>query len=125
MHPSTAAARGIKHGDVVSIFNERGTVLAGAYVTERIMPGVVYIDHGAKCDPIVPGVIDRGGAINTIVPRNDHVQERGGPGGQRLPGRGREDRPGSAQAEVSRSLRAAVPPLCGSRLRGLHPGGGE
>ena len=28
--------------------NERGTVLGGAYVTERIMPGVVYIDHGAK-----------------------------------------------------------------------------
>ncbi len=43
---------------------------AGAYVTERIMPGVVYIDHGAKYDPIVPGEIDRGGAINTIVPRN-------------------------------------------------------
>jgi len=32
------------------------------------MPGVIYIDHGAKWDPIVPGVIDRGGAINTIVP---------------------------------------------------------
>jgi trimethylamine-N-oxide reductase (cytochrome c) len=70
LHPSTAAARGIKHGDVVSIFNERGTVLSGAYVTERIMPDVVYIDHGAKWDPIEPGVLDRGGAINTIVPRN-------------------------------------------------------
>ena len=34
------------------------------------MAGVVYIDHGAKWDPIVPGEIDRGGAINTIVPRN-------------------------------------------------------
>jgi len=30
----------------------------------------LYIDHGAKWDPIVPGEIDRGGAINTIVPRN-------------------------------------------------------
>ena len=54
----------------MSIVNERGTVLAGAYVTERIMPDVVYIDHGAKWDPIVPGEIDRGGVINTIVPRN-------------------------------------------------------
>ena len=45
-------------------------MLAGAYVTERIMPGAVGIDHGAKYDPIVPGEIDRGGAINTIVPRN-------------------------------------------------------
>jgi len=34
------------------------------------MTGVLYIDHGAKWDPIEPGVIDRGGAINTIVPRN-------------------------------------------------------
>jgi len=70
MHPTDAATRGIKHGDVVSVFNERGTVLAGAYVTERVMPGAVSIDHGAKYDPIVPGEIDRGGAINTITPRN-------------------------------------------------------
>jgi anaerobic selenocysteine-containing dehydrogenase len=70
LHPSLAESRGIRHGDVVSIFNDRGTVLSAAYVTERIMPDVVYIDHGAKWDPIDPGVIDRGGAINTIVPRN-------------------------------------------------------
>lgn len=70
IHPSTAAKRGIVDGDIISIYNDRGTVLAGAYVTERVMPGVVYIDHGAKWDPIVPGEIDRGGSINTIVPRN-------------------------------------------------------
>jgi trimethylamine-N-oxide reductase (cytochrome c) len=69
MNPADAAARGIKKGDVVSIYNERGTVLAGAYVTERIRSGVVGIDHGAKYDPVVPGEIDRGGAINSIVPR--------------------------------------------------------
>ena len=34
------------------------------------MPGVVYMDHGARYDPIVPGEIDRGGAINTITPHN-------------------------------------------------------
>jgi len=70
LHPSEAEKRGIKNGDVISIYNDRGTVLAGAYITERIMPGVVYIDHGAKWDPIALGEIDRGGAINTIVPRN-------------------------------------------------------
>jgi trimethylamine-N-oxide reductase (cytochrome c) len=70
LNPQTASTYGVSHGDIVSIFNERGTVLAGAYVTERIMPGVVYMDHGAKWDPIVTGEIDRGGAINTIVPRN-------------------------------------------------------
>jgi hypothetical protein len=28
------------------------------------------MDHGAKYDPVVVGEIDRGGVINTIVPRN-------------------------------------------------------
>jgi len=70
MNPADAEARSIEHGDVVKIFNERGTVLAGAYVTERIMAGAVGMDHGAKYDPVLPGEIDRGGAINTIVPRN-------------------------------------------------------
>jgi anaerobic selenocysteine-containing dehydrogenase len=68
LHPSEAEKRGIKNGDVVKIFNERGVVLCGAYVTERIRPGVAYVDHGARYDPIVPGEIDRGGAINTITP---------------------------------------------------------
>jgi trimethylamine-N-oxide reductase (cytochrome c) len=44
INPADAAKRGIKDGDVVNIFNESGKVLAGAYVTERIMPGVVSID---------------------------------------------------------------------------------
>jgi anaerobic selenocysteine-containing dehydrogenase len=70
INPKDAEARGIKNSDVVRIFNERGTVLGGAYVTERIMPGVVYMDHGARYDPIVPGELDRGGAINTITPHN-------------------------------------------------------
>jgi len=43
-------------------------VLAGACVWERMMPGVTYIDHGARHDPIIPGKVDRGGAINTIAP---------------------------------------------------------
>ena len=64
--PAKEASR---HGDVVKVFNERGVVLGGAYVTERIMPGVVYMDHGARYDPIVPGELDRGGAINTITPK--------------------------------------------------------
>jgi trimethylamine-N-oxide reductase (cytochrome c) len=69
MNPADAARRNISNGDVVKIYNERGIVLAGAFVTERIMPGVVSIDHGAEYDPIIPGEIDRGGAINTITPR--------------------------------------------------------
>ncbi len=68
IHPSDAEKRGIKHGDIVKAYNERGAVLCGARVWERIMPGVVYVDHGARHDPLIPGKVDRGGAINTIAP---------------------------------------------------------
>jgi trimethylamine-N-oxide reductase (cytochrome c) len=70
MNPADAFARGIENGDVIKVYNERGAVMGGAYVTERLMPGVAYMDHGARYDPIVPGELDRGGAINTITPHN-------------------------------------------------------
>jgi anaerobic selenocysteine-containing dehydrogenase len=70
INPADAAARGIISGDVVKVFNERGAVLGGAYVTERLRRGVVYMDHGSRYDPIVPGELDRGGAINTITPHH-------------------------------------------------------
>jgi len=70
INPGDAERLDIRHGEVMEVYNERGSVLTGAYVTERIMPGVISIDHGARYDPIVPGVLDRGGAINTITPRN-------------------------------------------------------
>jgi trimethylamine-N-oxide reductase (cytochrome c) len=71
MHPSLAGERGIKHGDIVKVWNERGAVLCGAYVTERLIPQTVYVDHGARIDPIIPGILDRGGAINLITPTNN------------------------------------------------------
>lgn len=68
INPETAERESIVHGDIVKIFNERGTVLCAAYVTERLIPGVIYVDHGARLDPIIPGVLDRGGCINCITP---------------------------------------------------------
>jgi molybdopterin guanine dinucleotide-containing S/N-oxide reductase-like protein len=68
INPQDAAKRDIRDGDIVKVFNERGVVLCGARVWERIMPGVAYVDHGARHDPLVPGWVDRGGAINTIAP---------------------------------------------------------
>jgi molybdopterin guanine dinucleotide-containing S/N-oxide reductase-like protein len=75
LHPTEAEKRGIKNGDIIGMYNERGMVLGGAYVTERIMPGVAYQDHGARVDQIVsdPDIpqsewIDRGGANNLICP---------------------------------------------------------
>ena len=68
INPVDAATRNIQNGDIVRVYNERGGVLGGAYVTERILPGAVSMDHGARYDPIVPGKLDRGGAINSISP---------------------------------------------------------
>ena len=42
-----AAARGIADGDLVELFNDRGTVIAGAVVSDDIMPGVVSLYEGA------------------------------------------------------------------------------
>ncbi|OGN98590.1 MAG: dehydrogenase [Chloroflexi bacterium RBG_13_51_18] len=67
LNPKDAAKRGIKDGDIVKVFNERGVVLCGARVWERMMSGVAYVDHGARNDPII-NTVDRGGAINTIAP---------------------------------------------------------
>ena len=68
MNPADAAKRGIENGDLLKVYNERGVVLGAAYVVERIMPGVVSMDHGARIDSIILGELDRGGAINLIAP---------------------------------------------------------
>jgi trimethylamine-N-oxide reductase (cytochrome c) len=41
-----AEARGIAEGDLVEVYNDRGTVIAGAVVSDEIMPGVVSIYEG-------------------------------------------------------------------------------
>ena len=68
INPQDAEPLGIKSGDIVKIYNDRGWVLGGAWVTERIRTHTVYQDHGARLDPIEPGVSDRGGANNLIAP---------------------------------------------------------
>ena len=40
-------ARGIKDGDLVELYNERGSLVVGARVSDKIMPGVVSIYEGA------------------------------------------------------------------------------
>jgi len=69
IHPIDALKRGIKTGDIVKVYNERGAILCGAYVTERIIPGSVLVHHGSRVDLItINPLMDRGGAINLIVP---------------------------------------------------------
>ena len=45
-----AKARGIKTGDLVRAYNERGQVLVGALVTEGIKQGAVCIHEGGWPD---------------------------------------------------------------------------
>jgi trimethylamine-N-oxide reductase (cytochrome c) len=72
INPKNAEELDIRNGDIVTLFNERGRVLGGAYVTERIMPGALYQDHGARIDLITSGEdgLDRGGSNNLISPTN-------------------------------------------------------
>ncbi|MEC8087368.1 MAG: molybdopterin dinucleotide binding domain-containing protein, partial [Pseudomonadota bacterium] len=84
IHPVDAATRDVKNGDILKVYNERGTVLVGAFVTERIVPGAVSIDHGAKMDIISlrNEEVDRGGCINLISPT---PQEKYGDGEIKIP----------------------------------------
>jgi biotin/methionine sulfoxide reductase len=54
IHPQDAAARGIGAGDIVRLFNERGSCLAGAVLSEALRPGVVQLSTGAWYDPEDP-----------------------------------------------------------------------
>ena len=66
LNPTDAEARGIKDGEGILVYNDRGTVAITAWVTERIMPGVVCIFEGSWYAPDDQG-IDRGACANTLT----------------------------------------------------------
>ncbi len=68
INPLDAAERNIREGDIVRIFNERGAVLGGALITQRIIAGAISQDHGARHDPLPDG-LDRGGSNNLLSPQ--------------------------------------------------------
>jgi anaerobic selenocysteine-containing dehydrogenase len=72
LNPSDAAARKIKTGDIVRLYNDRGSVLCIAEVTERMRPGVAHSYYGSgKYDPLEPGnpaSIDKGGCVSILTP---------------------------------------------------------
>jgi trimethylamine-N-oxide reductase (cytochrome c) len=70
IHPDDAKARGITSGDVVRVFNDRGALLAGAIITDRISQGVVMLNEGAWYDPDKPGQVGalcKHGNINLVT----------------------------------------------------------
>ncbi|MBN2223527.1 MAG: pyrogallol hydroxytransferase large subunit, partial [Deltaproteobacteria bacterium] len=71
INPKDARKRGIKEGDLLKAYNDRGSVLVIAQVTERIRPGVVHAyESCAIYDPIgEPGEsTDKAGCVNILTP---------------------------------------------------------
>lgn len=69
INPADARELGIEEGDIVELFNDRGSVLCAALITERIRRGVLHsYGSSAKYDPIAPcaGATDRGGCVNLL-----------------------------------------------------------
>src|SRR5690606_15123288 len=66
MNPIDADERGIKDGDTVRIFNDRGVAQIPVRVTPRIMPGLVDLPQGGWYMPDANGV-DRRGNINMFT----------------------------------------------------------
>jgi anaerobic dimethyl sulfoxide reductase subunit A len=66
MHPADAAARGIADGQAVRVFNDRGSTVLPARVTDRIAPGVVSIKEGAWFTPDANGQ-DTHGCANVLI----------------------------------------------------------
>ena len=62
-----AERRGVKSGDVVVLSNDRGSVLAGAEITDDVMSGVVVLPTGAWFDPDDDISLDRHGNPNVLT----------------------------------------------------------
>ncbi|HWT09192.1 MAG TPA: molybdopterin-dependent oxidoreductase [Roseomonas sp.] len=56
LNPDDAAARGLKPGDIVRVFNDRGACLGGLRTDPGLMRGVAMMATGAWFDPLEPGV---------------------------------------------------------------------
>ena len=66
INPIDAKPRGIKSGDRVRVFNDRGVLEIEAFVTNRIIPHLVAMPQGAWYSPDKDGV-DKGSCINTLT----------------------------------------------------------
>ena len=78
INPIDAEPRGLESGDMVEIFNDRGRVRVPAFVTQRIMPGVVSLPQGAWYRRDADGV-DIGGNINTLTTLHRTAYAKGNP----------------------------------------------
>jgi len=85
LNAADAAARGIRDGDVVRIRNERGAVLAGARLSDDVLPGVALLATGAwylSADPLVAGALEVHGNPNVLTPDRGTSRLGQGPSAQ-------------------------------------------
>jgi anaerobic dimethyl sulfoxide reductase subunit A len=66
MNPMDAEARGIRNGDAVKITSSEGSTLRRVLVTERIMPGVTSLPHGAWTEYDDELGVDKAGSDNYL-----------------------------------------------------------
>lgn len=64
--PADARLRSIKDDDLVQVYNDRGKAVMPAYVTSRVMPGIVVLHHGGWYTPDAAGV-DHGASPSTLL----------------------------------------------------------
>lgn len=67
IHIEDAKKRGIKTGDLVRVYNDRGQVLAGALVTDGIKQGAICIHEGAWPDLDLTTGICKNGCANVLT----------------------------------------------------------
>ncbi|WP_351088316.1 DMSO/selenate family reductase complex A subunit [Shewanella sp. S1-49-MNA-CIBAN-0167] len=77
MNPLDASKRGLKTGDKVHIFNDRGTIEVEVKVTPRIMVGVTALGQGAWFLP--GGAVDKGGCLNVLTTQRTTPVTKGNP----------------------------------------------
>jgi trimethylamine-N-oxide reductase (cytochrome c) len=78
LNTQDAEERGIRRHDLVRIYNDRGSVICAAELTERINPGVI---HGYESSAVYDRVDDsenapeRGGCLNLLTPERSQIKQ--------------------------------------------------
>lgn len=70
LSPADALSRGLDEGDLVRVFNDRGSCLAGVRINPSLRTGVAKLSTGAWWDPLHPGdaaQIELHGNPNTLT----------------------------------------------------------
>ena len=74
LNPKDAEKRGLKEGDIIEVYNDRGSVLCALHVTERIPEGMAHSYESCadyvtlENNPGEKGAVEVQGCINNLTP---------------------------------------------------------